>query len=69
MLSFEELTEIVRTAVSLGVSKVRLTGGDYAAIRATVTGERITPLGQWTEWIASAAGRPDLETTQVVRVA
>lgn len=26
MLSFEELTEIVRTAVSLGVSKVRLTG-------------------------------------------
>lgn len=28
MLSFEELTEIVRTAVSLGVSKVRLTGGE-----------------------------------------
>lgn len=28
MLSFEELTEIVQTAVSLGVSKVRLTGGE-----------------------------------------
>ena len=28
MLSFEELTEIVRTVVSLGVSKVRLTGGE-----------------------------------------
>ena len=26
MLSFEEMTEIVRTAVSLGVSKVRLYG-------------------------------------------
>ena len=36
---------------------MRLTGGDYAAIRATVTGERISPLGQWTEWITSAAGR------------
>ena len=34
-----------------------VTGGDYAASRATVTGERISPLGQWTEWIASAAGR------------
>jgi hypothetical protein len=40
-----------------GTTTVRLTGGDYAAIRATVTGERISPLGQWTEWIASAAGR------------
>ncbi len=28
MLSFEELTLIVQTAVSLGVSKVRLTGGE-----------------------------------------
>ena len=40
-----------------GTTTVGLTGGDYAAIRATVTGERISPLGQWTEWIASAAGR------------
>ena len=40
-----------------GSTTARLTGGDYAAIRATVTGERVTPLGQWTEWIAAAAGR------------
>jgi len=40
-----------------GATTARLTGGDYAAIRATVTGERVTPLGQWTEWIAAAAGR------------
>jgi hypothetical protein len=40
-----------------GDTTARLTGGDYAAIRATVTGERITPLGQWTEWITAAGGR------------
>ena len=37
MLSFEELTEIVRTAVSLGVSKVRLTGGEPFAGAASWT--------------------------------
>ena len=36
MLSFEELTEIVRTAVSLGVSKVRLTGGEPLVRRGIV---------------------------------
>ena len=36
----------------------RLTGGDFAAIRAVVTGERVTPLGQWTDWI-TAQGRPN----------
>ena len=36
MLSFEELTEIVRTAVSLGVSKVRLTGGEPLVRRSIV---------------------------------
>ena len=45
-----------------GVTTARLIGGDYAAIRATVTGERVTPLGHWTEWIAGAtagrAGKP-----------
>jgi integrase len=40
-----------------GATTARLTGGNYAAIRATVTGERVTPLGQWTEWITAAAGR------------
>lgn len=35
-----------------GTLTARLSGGDYAAIRATITGERVTPLGQWTEWIA-----------------
>jgi hypothetical protein len=33
---------------------VRLAGGDFAAIRATVTGERIEPLGRWADWIGSA---------------
>jgi hypothetical protein len=33
---------------------VRLAGGDYAAIRATVTGERIEPLGRWADWISTA---------------
>ena len=36
MLSFEELTEIVRAAVSLGVSKVRLTGGEPLVRRGIV---------------------------------
>src|SRR5918997_1225096 len=40
-----------------GATTARLSGGDYGAIRATVTGERITPLGQWVEWIASQSGR------------
>ena len=39
---------------------VRLSGGDYAAIRSTVTGERVTPLGHWAEWVANAgrSGKP-----------
>ena len=36
MLSFEELTEIVQAAVSLGVSKVRLTGGEPLVRRGAV---------------------------------
>ena len=36
MLSFEELTEIVRAAVSLGVNKVRLTGGEPLVRRGIV---------------------------------
>ena len=43
MLSFEELTEIVRTAVPLGVSKVRLTGGE--PLLQPHIGELITALG------------------------
>jgi hypothetical protein len=39
-----------------GQLSVRLAGGDYAAIRATVTGERVEPLGQWSDWIATAVG-------------
>src|SRR3954468_1233151 len=35
-----------------GTITARLSGGDYAAIRATITGERVVPLGHWTEWIA-----------------
>jgi hypothetical protein len=38
-----------------GQTTARLQGGDYAAIRVTVTGERVTPLGKWEEWVANAA--------------
>ena len=43
-----------------GTITARLAGGDYAAIRATVTGERVVPLGHWADWIAQArpAGKP-----------
>lgn len=37
-----------------GGLSVRLAGGDYAAIRATVTGERVEPLGRWADWIGAA---------------
>jgi hypothetical protein len=40
-----------------GATTARLIGGEYSSIRAIVTGERVTPLGQWVDWIASAAGR------------
>lgn len=40
-----------------GVTTARLAGGDYAAIRATITGERVTPLGSWVEWVAAAQNR------------
>ena len=39
-----------------GNTIARLAGGDFAAIRASVTGERITPVGRWQEWIVQ--GRP-----------
>ena len=37
-----------------GTITARLAGGDYGAVRATVTGERLSPLGQWADWIAQA---------------
>ncbi len=37
-----------------GAITARLADGDYAAIRATITGERVVPLGHWTEWIAQS---------------
>lgn len=39
-----------------GTITARLAGADYAAIRATITGERVVPLGQWSEWIAQHRG-------------
>ena len=39
-----------------GNTTARLAGGDFAAIRASVTGERVTPVGRWQEWVAQ--GRP-----------
>ena len=39
-----------------GATTAKLAGGDYAAIRTTVTGERVTPIGRWQDWIAQ--GRP-----------
>ena len=44
-----------------GVTTARLAGGDYGAIRATITGERLTPIGQWADWIAQA--RPTVKAT------
>ena len=43
-----------------GTVTARLSGGDYAAIRATITGERVVPLGHWSEWIAQSRsnGKP-----------
>ena len=35
-----------------GTITARLAGGDYGAVRATVTGERLTPIGNWADWIA-----------------
>ncbi|BAK33755.1 hypothetical protein MLP_07410 [Microlunatus phosphovorus NM-1] len=40
-----------------GTTTAKLAGGDYASIRTTVTGERVTPIGLWQDWIA-AQGRP-----------
>ena len=37
-----------------GTITARLAGGDYGSVRATVTGERLTPIGQWADWIAQA---------------
>ena len=45
-----------------GTLTARLSGGDYAAIRATITGERVTPLGHWSEWIAQS--RPNVKPAE-----
>jgi hypothetical protein len=37
-----------------GTITARLAGGDYGAVRATITGERLTPIGQWADLIAQA---------------
>lgn len=37
-----------------GTTTARLAGGDFATIRTSVTGERVTPIGRWQEWIAQA---------------
>ena len=57
-----QMTGLVAGAVIRldGEITVRLSGGDYAAIRAVVTGERVSPLGHWAEWIAAhiQTGKP-----------
>lgn len=37
-----------------GATTAKLAGGDFASIRAVVTGERMTPIGRWQDWIAQA---------------
>ena len=37
-----------------GATTAKLAGGDFSSIRATVTGERVTPIGRWQDWIAQA---------------
>jgi hypothetical protein len=56
-----QLSDLQATGLVPGVSirveestTARLTGGDYETIRATVTGARGIPRGQWLEWVASA---------------
>lgn len=39
-----------------GNTTARLSGGDFAAIRASVTGERVTPVGQFQEWVTQGRG-------------
>lgn len=43
-----------------GSTMARLAGAEYAAIRSTITGERVTPIGVWSEWVANATrgGKP-----------
>ena len=38
-----------------GRLSVRLSGRDYGAIGAAVTGERLTPIGNYVEWTLAAA--------------
>lgn len=45
-----------------GTTTARLAGAEFAAIRATITGERVTPLGVWAEWIANASRSPGKST-------
>lgn len=37
-----------------GRISARLAGGDYASIRTTITGERMTLVGDFTEWVKGA---------------
>ena len=57
-----QMTGLVPAAVIRveGTITARLAGGDYGAVRATVTGERLSPLGQWADWIAQA--RPSVKS-------
>lgn len=54
LLSFEEITRVVKTAAQFGVSKVRLTGGE-PLIR--------NDLEQLVEWIANVDGITDISLT------
>lgn len=40
-----------------GKISARLSGGDYASIRSTITAERMTLIGDFTEWIQGAASQ------------
>jgi len=54
LLSFEEITRVVKTAAQFGVSKIRLTGGE-PLIR--------NDLEQLVEWIANVDGIKDISLT------
>ena len=45
-----------------GKTSARLAGGDYSSIRTTVTGERVTPIGRWQDWIAQAGAAKSGDT-------
>ncbi len=61
-LSFEEITKIVRTAVDLGITKVRLTGGEPLIKRGIVTLVKMLKTEGGVPYLAMTTNGTRLET-------